>query len=442
MKIVPGNVYHQLPLSSINYYGDHKGILPGVHKRIASVLYWSEDYNLRNLAEYYWEWAHYNSQEDVDLACCADQDIFHTVKAVFQLKNINELSSREIACFVVLFRHSTYREQLALEFSKYLEGKNSSLSPDLWASIERVTQEDYIFEPTCSLCGYLYRSFPIMETTLTGLTASLLFPSFWAMFLALSLAELSVTIVGGLLSGAWNSQEDGILLGALQGLEKRWDQKVSTDNSFHPIVDAAFVGLYIACSWAWINKLEKDASEGSLLYILVRYGISNFVLKYSAMNFFFTIKAQLLQGKIDASSLIKNTITGAIRGLLRNAMLKYFIDPIQWSVALSLQQYTSFSSQAYLKEWRINQVIGNTYFASTLFWLLKDSPEKLILALSLIKEIIEINITNLSKSMAMLVMAVLCALIQKANAYPYTALIVIIASYIAYNNIEAQSLFL
>lgn len=474
------NIYLNLPLSAIDCYDSHKGLIPSACKRIASILHWSELYNNRNLAQYYVEWVHHNDINCANQSSARNSDIFLTVKKIPK-SNLGQLNSREIAFFVVAFKDKASRTLLPQIISNYKKLKEYNVDIETYikaiqehyasnkqasdlstiinnlkttsitgqsafertlASIIKVTQEDYIFEPACSIYGYLYGLFPIIEMVLTALTASLLFTNFWSMFLVLSLAELSVTVIGGLISGVWNRKENGIILGALEGLREKWNQKVSNDNSFHPIVDAAFVGLYITCSWALINRLEKAAKVGSLLYILAQWGISNFALKYSAMNFFFTLKAQLLQGKIDGSILIKNTLIGTIRGLIRNALLKHLIDPIQWPIALSLQKYPSFLSQVYLQEWWIHQIFAKTHFAFTPLWLLKDNTEKLILFLSIVKEIVEINITNLSKSKAMLVMAVLWPLIQKAIFYPYSVLTLIFASFIIYNSETLKSFFL
>lgn len=395
--------------------------------KVASLLHWNDNYDKVSLAERYIQNGKASSNN-------IDEVLSNNIiKEIKELKDFDKLNTREIAFFVIAFKDSP--ENLSKALSAYIthkqkiaEGVNiqafiqklqqaqkeekidnaiadlqnnaclkQSVFQMAFASIKNAMQEGYIFEPACSIYGYLYGLLPMMEATLSGLTGTLLFANFWAMFCTGILAALSITIVSGLIYGAFNYQEKGLLAGALQGLQEEWNQKVLDDNSFHPFAEAVIGSLYITSSWLYIDKLESSARIGSLIYTLTQYGINNFVWKYLTMNLFFTLKAQLHQGSINISSIIKYSISGVFRGLLKNAMLNVLIAPFKLSVAFSLQAYPAFLGQTYLKEWWINQVIAKTFFASTPLLLLKNNPEKMISALWVILEIIEVQITNISK---------------------------------------------
>lgn len=258
--------YKNLSLSKINSYGDHKGT--GITGRISSLFHWSIDYDQRNLAEYYIQWANDNSKNKIKIVQAVNQNIFNAVNTIQGLKDINTLNAREIAHFVVAFKHATSKNSLSHIVSSYITLKQNTkhasnvdidvfikLTQNLvktkWtqkdqqaivtaltdsinnpnmlqlaqASIKNAMQEGYIFEPACSLYGYFYCLFPIIEATLSTLTGSLLFTHFWAMFIAGTLAALSITIFSGLIYGACNYKENGIFAGALQGLQEEWNQK-------------------------------------------------------------------------------------------------------------------------------------------------------------------------------------------------------------------------
>lgn len=394
--------------------------------KVASLLHWSDYYDKVNLAERYIQHEKGSPNNNID------QALLSAIKQIESLKDLDKLNTREIAFFVIAFKDSP--ENLSKALSAYIthkqnaeglniqafiqklqqahkEGKIDNAIADLqnhaclkqsifqmaFASIKNAMQEGYIFEPACSIYGYLYGLLPMMEATLSALTGTLLFTNFCAMFCAGILAALSITIVSGLIYGAFNYQEKGLIAGALQGLQEEWNQKVLDDNSFHPFAEAVIGSLYITSSWLWIDKLESSAQIGSLIYTLTQYGINNFVWKYLTMNLFFTLKAQIHHGNINIASIIKCIAGGVFRGLLKNAMLNFLIAPFKLSLAFSLQAYPAFLGQTYLKEWWINQVIAKTFFASTPLWLLKNNPEKMISALWVILEFIEINITNISK---------------------------------------------
>lgn len=345
------NTNRGLPISNINSYGDHDPSVSRVKlalRRVSSYLHCNKEYDLRNLAEYYIELAKTNPKgtNKAPSLKSENQDLLDAIISL-EFNDLGTLNSREIAHLVVAFKDS--KDQLHKALSSYIKLKHESPSIDifiqafqsaqknnttmenlkktdiqmLFASIKNTMQAGYIFESACSLYGYFYSLLPILEATLSAYTGAFLFTNFGAMFLAGTLAVLSITIFSGLLNGILNRKDQGIIEGALQGLYSEFNQQAAHDNSFHPLVEAVIGALYMTTSFLLIGKLESSAQVGSLLHTFSQYGINNFVLKYSAMNLFFTLKAQLHQGSIDISNLIKNAISGAFRGLVKNAMLNY-----------------------------------------------------------------------------------------------------------------------
>lgn len=473
MKTNTANIYENLNLHKIDSYGSHISTIKGGLGRISSFLHWNLGFDQRNLAQYYVEWAQANPNGKLEQNFPINQGLFEALNTIRALDNFDKFNSRELAHLILAFKDEAYKDHIVSLVSGYAKCKQTistdqelqkhpSLKLDVnvyihtiltqtnfiqnldaitnklindvkdiatqstirtnWDSIKNAMKEGFIFEPMCSISFYLYTLFPLLDVTLNVLSNSMLFTYFWPFLFASIIATLSVTIIDGLLSGG------------LQGLQTQWNKQVSDDNSFHPIVEAIIGGLYITCSWLFIDK--KSAQIGSLFYNLAQYGINNYVLKYFGMNLFFTLKTQLHQASIDKSTLIQSALAGAIRGVLKNTMINtmsHIIMDIQLHTASSLRSYTTFLAETYLKEWWINQVIAKTAIVSTPLWLLKNSPEKLISALWLTAEIAENCITNLSKLFEIIAIAILWPLMQKAYDYRNSISLAIAAIFLYHN---------
>lgn len=439
------NIYKNLDPSKIDSYGSHISIAQGLRGRISSLLHWNLGYDQRNFTQYRVEWAQANSEKNFEQNSTINQELVDALNAIRTLKNFDEFNSREVAQLILAFKNKAYADCISSIISEYstlhidinvyiqsiLNQRNfkiddlqtiinrlkkdttdsaaQSVIQTTWDLIKSALKENLIFETMCSLTAYQYALFPILDTTLHALSHSMFFTYFWTYLFSGIVATLSITLIGGLLPGG------------IQGLQSEWKKAVSDDNSFHPIVDAIIGGLYIAGSWLFIDKLETSAQIGSLFYTLGQYGIKNYVLKYLTMNLFFTMKAQMHQGSIDISSLTQNALGGVIRGLLKNPMINsmnhFFTENIKLELASSLQTYTPFLADTYLKEWWINQVVAQNILGSTPLCLLKDSPTKLISAFWLTAEIVTICITNFSKVLEIVAIAIVWPVIQKAYDY-------------------------
>lgn len=451
------NRYKDLNLSKIISYGDHFGATQSIKGRISSYLHYSSKYDMRNLTQYYIEWSTVHSTLPLSAQCITDSNLRNTLNSIKKLNlNFNEITTREAALLALAFKnkkehsiHNIFNLYKGLRkdtnvncninaFIAYIKQnmnnddiKKALLSPsaiqEIAHSIKLIIPEGIVYDSSCAIAGYLYTFFPIIDAAFKTATFALLFESFGAFVASCIVADLSVILVKGLLSGVYNYQNIGILAGAFKGLQEEWNKRVSDDNSFHPIIEAIISSTFIASDWLILDKLEKTAKAGSLLHSLSQSGIKNFCLKYSLMNLFFAFKAQMHQNSFNPLILFQAYLAGIIRGVCKNYLMDSITLPWKLSMASNLQSYTSFLSETYLKEWWIKEIIAKTPIVSTPLWLLKESPEKLISALYFSREVVEILVNGISKTFEIIGISILSPIIQKAYEYKSISIIILAA---------------
>lgn len=417
-------------LQAIDTYGSHISVMHGIKGRILSALHWDSQYDQNNLFERFVQAAQSHSNrnvsfDNVDPKFTSFIDAFNKIRE----HNLTEFdfakaNSRHIVQLANQFKDEPKKLELAITNYGLLKKEIADFDvnayiqailkqPDLNAISQtqlktNITQAakfadqvtsiiggGLIFETALLLGGYLYDMLPLLNAYLA--TNSMLISSFWPFFIAGFLAQLSVIVIGGLISGAWNKREQGIILGAYQGLQETWNAQVLNEDSFHPIIDSAIGAAFVAFWWLYIGQLERAVVVGSYLHMLMQYGIRDHVFKYTGMNLFFTLKAELHQGSVRLGNLSKCVLFGALRGVVKNPMLDSLtksIVAVKLSEALSLSKYTPFLAETYLKEWWVPSIEPSI---KGFVWLLGNSPERLITALWLSRDISDVLITNASK---------------------------------------------
>lgn len=446
------NNYQNIDPKKITSYGDHLGRLKGIQGRVSSCLHWDRAYDNRNLTDYYIQWVRDNPGKKFTKEIIPNQELRQILNRLNKLENFKELQPRQAAYLALAFQKTSNEDLTSIidkyiqfindpsincSISAYIDAVNKNLKdgdikqalrgPSFFREIEITSAENYIYDCTCSLSGYIYSLLPIIDTAFKALTFSMLWESAGVFLFGCFLADLSVTIFKGLAKGAWNYHEKGILFGAIQGFQEEWNKKIADDNSFHPFVEAIISSLIITVDWNVVDQLEKAAKIGLSLNKLAQFGIKNFVFKYAIMNCAFTLKAQLHQNAIYFSVLLKNLIGGSIRGVCKNLLMELIVSPWKLPLASSLLSYTPFLSEVYLKEWWINGIIAKTFIPFMPFGIFNNVPEQLISNLYLFREIIEINVNNITKTIEIITISILCKLLNKVYDYKEIFSVVIIA---------------
>lgn len=455
--------YININLSNINSYGDHLGLLKGLQGRACSILNWSSVHDARNLTEYLIEKAKADPEELFFSHIGKDPELVAALNSIRNLPVFTEISSRDAALLVVAFKDQIDNLQTIFNNYKYLR-EDTSLNCNIHSFIPAVQKtlaidelkmalkittsseeainllklcipKGLIFNTSLSTSNYLYTLIPILDTTFKYLTFDLLYENFGAFFVSSMFADLSVTFLSSFILGAYNYSDQGYLAGAMKGLKEEWDKKVADDNSFHPLVEALMSGIFMAFNYLTVDKFEKTILTDSFLYILSQYGIKNFSFKYAALNAYFTLKAQIAQNDIKLLSLSKSTLGGLVRGTCKNHLMDYLVSPWKLSIATGLQNYSTLLSETYLKEWWIKDILANTTVASTPLWLLIDNPARLLSALYLTREILDILANGFAKAFEIVSTPILWFFLQKSYEYKTTIILLLALKYVNPNAI-------
>ncbi|PWU04467.1 MAG: hypothetical protein C5B43_04565 [Verrucomicrobia bacterium] len=461
------NCYKCIKQASITPYGDHLGVMQGIKGRLSSLLHWSKQYDMRNLAQYNIEWADAQPETTPFKAKAngiKDHSFFKTLNIIKELRNFNkELNSRDRAHLVLAFK-GLGRDKIQSIYSNYLnilsdstlnhdvddyidavkqgldneDLKNALLNPtairSVYNSVIGTAIENLIYDSSSAVADYGCYLLPIVETTFKFLTISLLWEGFGSFWVTCFIADIAIITLKNLIKGAWENKENGVAFSAYKALEKAWNKEVNNHNTFHPFIEAAFSSTLITVIWMLIDKLEEAAQVNTPYHALLQLGIKNYVFKYAIMNFGFNLKAQLQTNSFNSSSLLKCVLAGNIRGLCKNKLLDLIITPWKLPLASGLLSYNPLLSQTYLKEWWIKDVIAHNPIASAFLWKLREHPEKLISALYFLKELAIIGINNVTKSIEIVIIALLWPILKKLSEYKISFATVIVMISHLYQN--------
>lgn len=421
-------INNKILLKDIDSYGSHISILQGVKGRFLSCLHWSTKYDETNLRMRYVEWA--QQPGDLKENDYKDYEFNNFFDGLNTLKTENseafhKANSRHIAQILDAFYQNG--EKIKSVFASYqklssdspefnidafiaatnavLANGNKKLvsSDDIKVAIalqsaeasrfdlriKNSMYEGFIWEIACAFWCHKYEAIPVINACLNALTGSVLFSGFWGFFFAGLLAELSLSVMGPALKGIW---EKGSIESGIESFIESWNARISDDNSFHPFIESVIGAGYIAVSWLWLDKLQKAAKAGDYLHTMMEWGIKGFVLRYSTMHAFFTLKAELHKGAWLSARAIydvsKAGVMGGVRGFIKNPLAE-FSNQLQASFklseALSLLNFPFPVRDAYLYAWMASvpkTIIQSPEWLITCLWLARDAWEAVITNLS------------------------------------------------------------
>lgn len=359
-----GQIYGGKPIAEVCRNGRHLGVGQAVKSCISSLFYWNSNYDKTNLRQYQIEWGQGNGViiNPKNFKDEEDKDFFQKLGVICETtingKNAGYIgfNARHIAQLIVVFKDKE-NEELRAIFAQYAEvfkdkkaeeidnsvfmaaikklydEGNSIVDVDsekvrlemAWLSgttnkIKNETLNGFMFEITCFVvCELLTRYYPEL-----GTISPLLFEGFVPFFIAGCIASLSEPIVGGFLAGAWGKLDGSILemlKGGWAGLCASWDAKVREENTLHPIVEALLGSVYFASVWLHVDQLQRVG--GPFMKMLMKYKLTDYVLKYIALYVFFGWKNIVhKEGTIFSLTAFKAMPSfiyqGVVRGFLRN----------------------------------------------------------------------------------------------------------------------------
>lgn len=329
--------YH---LKDITSTGSHISFVEGAKGYALSLLHWNLKYDETNLHMRYVEWAQEPGSLNSSEYGSSNLKNFFTNLKLLKTNNEREFkdaNSRHIARILDVFSQNE-DEVVQSIFNAYFTLTTKSKSLDIDAFI--VATKKVLLEEV----GQKAIKLSSIEANLAEqvLKANQFSPKLknimidgiiWE--LALDLVKISAGPFGGACASLLLSfvgpafkhiYEKKTLYGTIEAISNSWNQRILDDNSFHPLVEIIIRSSWIRLTWPFIDKLPNIATAGSILHTMINYGIVNFVLKYSTLNAFSTLKAELHKGTDYAIALYQAaeaTIVGVIRGLNRNFLTPF-----------------------------------------------------------------------------------------------------------------------
>lgn len=325
-------------LKDITSHGSHISRIQSIKGRVLSLLHCSPNYVQTNLHMRYVEWAQQpGSLNEYEYKSYEFSNFFAAMKSLKTQnpENFNNANSRHIARILDTF--SKHQGKLQSIFSSYYSLASNSKEFDIDAFIA-VTKKAFIeegknkFDLTSIKSALNDQLFKATQFS-PKLKNTMIDTIIWE--LALDLVKISVGPFAGasaslilvLASPAFKHiYEKKTIYGTIEAITNSWNQRILDDNSFHPLVEIIIRALWIRTTWSYIDQLPNIAKTATILHTMISYGIVNFVLKYSTLNAFSTLKAELHKGSTYATALynaIEAAILGAIRGLNRNCLTPF-----------------------------------------------------------------------------------------------------------------------
>lgn len=452
-------------LGRIDSYGSHKGVYQGIKGRLSCWLHKCIEYKQKNLAQYYVEWVQENKSVDSQEIPKGFEVFFKSLGMLKEEKGVDfdKANSRHIACITKAFEGEDNEENLKRVFAAYnklteiLKGdfnievfieaakkvleqtSSGDLEPHMKANFLAASPvgmfDGIVWEIACAFWGYRYEAWPIIGAYLNAIPgSSLLFSSFWEFFVVATLAEFTTLTIGAGIKGVYDK---GSLREGIKAMVENWNQRIADENSFHPVVDTLLASLWITVSWLYIDKIQKAAKAGDLLFKLMQWGIKDFVFKYVAIDVYFALKAELHKENFNSENVTKGLLRGMLRGAIKNPLAAgsdYVQSVFKLSQALSLMKYEVPGKEEYLKFWLASvPQVGFDCFKSliTVLWLAKDAWEVLI-----------VNLSGFYADMLLFAYNNHMALKKNVSEYWGTLLLSICAGYWMYHDKEVYKEFL